>query len=145
MVDTTVIPELRRPLPNFEKWLDDHGHTERGNGFEALADLVRRTQDQTADGYNEDAKSLLRMWQGLSIAVVELCNIEHCKGRTPAQIIQLLPRALACAAFYSTASVLEEDSPWRSIAKILTEEFRFAVKEAADQHAERCAREREAV
>lgn len=134
---TEIIPELWRPLPNFRRWLDDHGHTERAGDFDALADLARRTQEQSADDFGDDAKSFLRMWQGLSIATVELCNIEHKHGRSGHDIIRLMPRALACAAFYSTASVLREDSPWRSIAKILIEEFRFAAKSAADQYSEK--------
>lgn len=129
--------EMRRPLPSFDKWLEDNGDGTRGDGFEAFADLAIRTQDQSALGLPYEAALLLRMWQGFQIATVEICNIQ-CRdfGATPEQIIQMMPRALACAAMYSTASVLVEDTPWRTIAKVLTEEFRFAAKEAADQMTE---------
>lgn len=122
-----------RPLPDFQRWLDEHGHSGRAPDFEAFMDLAKRTQTQTADHLDEDSKSFLRLWQGLSLAVVELCNVEHERGRDPAQIVQMLPRALACAAFYSTASILKDDAPWRSITRILNEEFRFGTKACADR------------
>lgn len=126
----------KRPLPDFQRWLDQHGHTERAEDFDALNDLAERTQRQSAEHLDANSKSLLRMWQGFSIAVVELCNMERQHGRNPSEIIALMPRALALAAFYSVASALPEETPWRSIVKILVEEFRFGAKEAADQYTE---------
>lgn len=131
-----TIPEMMRPLPSFDQWLTAHGNGSRGDGFEAFLDLTKRTQEQDGAGYDAAALSMLRMWQGLSIAIVELCNIEHQHGRKPIDIIQIMPRALACAAFYSTASVLGDETPWRSIAKVLAEEFRHAAKVAADEYTE---------
>lgn len=132
------IPEMARPLPKFDQWLTDHGRGKRGDGFEGFADLMERTQSQeVADALTPAEVSLMRMWQGLTFAVVELCQIECDHGRQPVEIIALMPRALACAAFYSTASVLKDDTPWRSIAKLLAEEFRAAAKTCADQQTER--------
>ena len=135
------IPELRRALPDFERWLDQRGHSGRAPGFEELADLAVRTQDEPPEHLDEDSRSFLRLWSGLLIAVVELCSIEQVHGREPHDIVKIMPRALACAAFYASASIFRDDTPWRTIAKILIEEFRFGAKEAADQHAERLARE----
>jgi hypothetical protein len=133
MTDSPVIPEMRRQLPSFDDWLTTHGNGKRGDGFEALTDLVRRTLE-TPDGAHltDDERSFLRMWKGMCVAVVELSNIEHQHGRTPEQIIQTMPRVLATAAMYSTASVLSGDAPHRSVAKLLTEEFRAAAKASAD-------------
>lgn len=127
-----VLDALNRPLPSFAKWLDDRNGGERGGDFEHFNDLARRTQDQTATGLNDDERAFLRMWQGMCVAVVELCNIEHKNGRGPDQIIQMFPRVLATAAVYAVASVVKDDAPFRTLAKIMTEEFRAAAKVAAD-------------
>lgn len=125
---------LRRPLPSFDQWLADNGDGTRGDGFEALQDLAARTLERPDLGLSFEEALLVRMWKGFLIATVEICNIQHNQfGAKPEQIIQMMPRALACAAMYSTASVLVNDAPWRTISKVLFEEFRFAVKEAADQ------------
>lgn len=128
------IPELdRRPLPTLKQWLDQHGDGSRGEGFAPLEELLRRGLDQKLPDLTPDQASYMRLWLGLQIAVVELSNIEVQKGRAPLQIIQTLPRALAVAAMYATASVLDDEAPLRAIAKILIEDFRFGAKEAADQ------------
>lgn len=128
------IPELdRRALPSLDEWLTTHGNGERGDGFDAFRDLARRTHVTTLHGHDAGSTAFLRMLTGMQIAVVELCNIEHQHGRLPHQIIATMPRVLACVAIYATASVLKDEAPMRRIAKILTEEFRFAAKEAADQ------------
>ena len=127
------IPELdRRPLPSFDKWLSDNGDGTRGDGFDAFNDLAKRTHENL-EGFTGDQASFLRIWAGLQIAVIEICQIERQRGRTPDQIILMMPRVLACAAMYSVASVVKEDAPMRQIAKIISEEFRFGAKEAADQ------------
>ncbi|KQZ00875.1 hypothetical protein ASD45_08410 [Pseudolabrys sp. Root1462] len=128
------IPELtRRPLPSFDEWLNTHGNGKRGDGFEAFRDLAERTHVQKLGAYDEATTSFFRMVTGFQIAIVELCNIEERFGRKPHEIISVMPRALACCAVYATASVLQDEAPMRRLAKILTEEFRFAAKEAADQ------------
>lgn len=131
-----------RPLPDFDKWLLARGHDTRGGDFEpflAMMDLVQRTQLQKAgDQHNDRERALLRMWQGMSFAAVELCNLEHQKHKRPAEEIAcLLPRAMGMAAFYAMASIVSDDAPMRSIAKVLIEEFRFAAKEAADDYTEK--------
>lgn len=123
---------LGRDLPSFEQWLSDNGNGSRGDGFEAFEDLIRRARKQDIEHLTEEEQSLARLWGGLSIAIVEICNIEHQRGRTAVEIIKLMPRALAIASVYATASVLVEDTPWRAVAKVLTEEFRWAAKTAAD-------------
>jgi hypothetical protein len=126
----------RRPLPSFDQWLAEKGNGHRGDGFEAFNDLAKRSHEKAApelDQFTGDEQSFLRMWLGLMIAVVELSNIEHQQGRTPAQIIKIMPRVCAAAAVYATASVVDDNAPMRKIAKIIIEEFRFAAKEAADQ------------
>lgn len=128
----THLSQMRRPLPSFDEWLADNGDGTRGDGFDAFVDVALRTQDQKATGLGDDETSFLRIWQGLCVAVVELCNIEARHGRTAEQIIQTMPRALAAAAVYATASVVSEGTPLRSVAKLLTEEFRHAAKVAAD-------------
>src|SRR5262245_29614209 len=99
-----MIPELKRPLLSFKDWLEQNADVARGEGFEAFADLVQRTQGQDISSLSPDEQALARMWAALGLAVVEVCNVEFAKfGRTEHQVIQLLPRALACAAFYATA------------------------------------------
>jgi hypothetical protein len=126
-------PILKRPLPSFEQWLTDNGDGSRGEGFDAFMDWASRTIEQRTSHLDFHAAALGRMLKGLVVATVEVCNIEHRNGLTPDQVVQLMPRAMACAAFYATASILQAGTPWRPIAKILSEEFRFAAKEAADQ------------
>jgi hypothetical protein len=137
-----LIPEMKRPLPSFDEWLTVHGNGKRGDDFEAMTDLVHRTL-ATPEGPNltPDERSFLRMWKGMCVAVVELSNIEHDAGRTPEQIIQTMPRVLAAAAMYATASVLSDSANYRQIAKHLIEEFRAAAKVSADQLTGRAERE----
>jgi hypothetical protein len=129
-----ISESMQRPLPSFDKWLTDHGHGERGDGFDALVDLARRTQEQKSPNMTPDELSFLRMWQGMLIAVVEICNIEHNSGRKPEEIICTMPRVLASAAMYATASVLASDADWRTSSRACSaDEFRAAAKIAADQ------------
>jgi hypothetical protein len=53
-------------------------------------------------------------------------------GRPPDEVVANLSRAFATATMYAIASVCKTDTPFRSIAKVLTEEFRAAAKVAAD-------------
>ena len=137
----SIFPEMRRALPSFAQWLEENGAGERGAGYEpfaAIADLAMRTLDSDAARASNCVTPrdlcFFRLWQGMLVAAVELCNIEHQKhGVEPSEIITLLPRAFAAGAMYAAASVLRADTPYRSLAKILTEEFRFAAKAAADQ------------
>lgn len=125
---------MMRTLPTFDQWLEQNGDGTRGDGFDAFVDQVRRTTERGALAHYDDAaQSLMRLYSGLSIAVIEACNIEIQKGRSPVDIAQLMPRALAMAAMYATASIMRADTPWRKIATILIEEFRWAAKEAADE------------
>lgn len=129
---------MRRPLPSFEQWLNDNGDGTRGDGFAAFVDVVERTIAVVpAAGLGEDEALFLSLWKGMGVAVVELCNLEHQRGVSPERIIKMMPRVLGAAAMYATASVLTDDAPWRRIATILIEEFRFAAKEAADQMTEK--------
>jgi hypothetical protein len=138
-------PEMARALPSFDQWLDRHGDGTRGDGFAGLVDLARRTIEQErATTFHLDELAFLRLWKGLLIAVVELCNIEAQRDRKVIDTIKLMARALGCAAFYANCSALKEDTPWRSLAKILNEEFRAATKLCADQYTEHQAREAEA-
>jgi hypothetical protein len=125
----------KRPLPSLAQWLDSKNGGKRAPGYEpfaALVDLAERTILQTDAGLPVEHACFLRLWQGMCIAAVELCNIEHEKDVGSGLIVTMLPRALACAAVYAVASVARDDAPLRDIAKLLTEEFRFAAKGAAD-------------
>ena len=129
---------MRKPLPTFNQWLAENGDGTKGDGFDAFVDVVQRTLETGAlPHYDETARSLLRIYSGIAIAVIETCNIERGKhGRTPADIVQLLPRALAMCAMYALASISKDDTDaadYRMMAKVLTEDFRFAAKECADQ------------
>ncbi len=125
----------KRPLPTLAQWLDQQNGGTRAADYQPMAalwDLAERTILQKGSGLPVEQASLLRLWQGFLIATVELCNIEDRKGVPMETIVATLPRALACAAVYAMASTAKEDAPMRDIAKILTEEFRFAAKTAAD-------------
>lgn len=131
-IDTIM---AKRPLPTLAQWLDQRNGGERAEDYEPLAaliDLAERTILQSDSGYPVEQACFLRLWQGMCIATVELCNIEHGKNVPMETIIASLPRALACASIYAMASVAGNDAPLRDIAKLLTEEFRFAAKAAAD-------------
>jgi antirestriction protein ArdC len=129
-----ITSEARRPLPTFRQWLENQSPGTQPPDFEAFADLAARTQDQSLDHLTEDAASFGRMWMGACVAAVELCNMEALKhGRSAEQVVATLPRVFACAAMYAVASIVTDDANFRSIAKVLTEEFRAAAKAAADQ------------
>lgn len=122
-----------RPLPSFLKWLESRDDGERGEGFKEFADLAARTQEQSLDHLEPHQASFGRMWMGGCIAAVELCNIEALKHNRPAgEIIATLPRVFAACCMYAMASVTKENTPYRDIAKIMSEEFRAAAKVAAD-------------
>lgn len=141
--DATVAFALlhKRPLPSFEQWLEANGDGTRGDGFEALAALARRAHAAEPPAHlTPDELSFLRMWMGMQIAVIELCNIEAQKGREPHQVIQTFPRVLGAAAFYAVASVMRDDANVRAMARVLLEEFRHGVNTCADQFGEARAR-----
>lgn len=135
----SLFPELSRPLPTFDEWLEQHGDGSRGDGFAAFATLAAQTQDQNATGLAEfsEAAIFLRCWQGMSVAAVEIAEIERKRGTPQEIIIALLPRAMAAACMYSCASVLKDETPWSEIAEILAGDFAFAAKECARQLQER--------
>jgi hypothetical protein len=125
----------KRPLPTLSQWLDAQNGGERAEDFDgltALTDLAERTILQPSSGLPPEQACFLRLWQGMLVATVELCNIEHNKAMSTETIVAMLPRALACAAVYAMASIVRDDAPMRDIAKVLTEEFRFAAKQSAD-------------
>lgn len=138
---TVLKDEVRgRKLPTLAQWLDQQNGGERGDDYEPMAammDLAERTILQSDSGMPVNEACFMRLWQGMCIATVELCNIEHNKGVPMEVLMAMLPRALASAAIYAFASVASEDTPLRDVAKLLTEEFRFAAKAAADGIMER--------
>lgn len=135
MTATLLESAMRRPLPTLSQWLDEKGAASRAEGFEeisALRDLAERTILQETGGLRVEEACFLRLWQGMCIATVELCNLEQVKKVPTETIITMLPRVLATAAMYAFASVASENTPYRDVAKLLTEEFRAAAKVAAD-------------
>lgn len=138
---TTAFDVHKRPLPTFKQWLEAHP-AERGKGFEAFADLAERTQRQPLDHLEPHQASFGRIWMGASIAAVELCQIEETEHDRPSEeVVCNLARAFATATMYALASICKEDAPYRSIAKMLSEEFRAAAKVAADTLIENATRE----
>lgn len=132
-----ILVELGRPLPSFKDWLEAEGvdlvEGDRG-AFADLLDLAERTVAQNPTGYPPEAMCFLRMWKAFCIATVEVCNSEWSRhGQNPATIAAMLPRVMASASMYGTASILRANTPWRDIAKMLTQEFSFGAKTAADQ------------
>lgn len=130
---TDIRDAAKRPLPSFAEWLEKANPDGKAPGFEGFADLARRTQEQDLQYLDPTTASFGRMWMGAAIAAVELCQMEMSKhDRPPGEIVAQLPRVFACATMYAVASILESDSPFREIAKMLSEEFRAATKVAAD-------------
>ena len=129
----SILDVTARQLPSFTQWLENRTPGTQGEDFAAFADLALRTQDQPLSHLSPEAASFGRMWMGACIAAVELCNMEALKhGRTPDQIVATLPRVFAAATMYALASICDADSPFRDLAKIVTEEFRAAAKTTAD-------------
>jgi hypothetical protein len=123
----------KRPLPSFEEWLSANSDGQRGDGFEAFADLTRRTQEQPLGHLKPHEASFGRMFMGASIAAIELCNMEAVKHKRPQEeIVATLPRVLAAVCMYAIASVAKDDAPYRYFSKMISEEFRAAAKVAAD-------------
>lgn len=141
---TTLRNSLDRPLPTFQKWLEDRGHSGLAGGYEGFApfvELMRREEARELTGLSEDELSFVRIWQGLGIAVTELCEIERKAGRSIHQVIQTMPRALGVCAMNVIASPLTEDAPFRKIVPILVEEFKHGAKLTADTLSEQYDRE----
>jgi hypothetical protein len=136
---SNILEINKRPLPSFKEWIEEHSPGTQADGFEALTDLVRRSVAGTdfKPGLTDQEKSFSRMWIGFCIACVELCNMEALTHERPeSEIIVMLPRVIATGAMYAIASSLQDEAPFRDIAKIVTEEFRAAAKVAADQLSE---------
>lgn len=133
MTTPSILAVSDRKLPTFKEWIETHSPGTQAEGFSDFADLAYRSQTQLRDDMTEQEKSFGRMWMGACVAAVELCNMEAIKhNRSPDDIVATLPRVFAAASMYALASVVREDTPWRDIAKILTEEFRMAAKTTAD-------------
>lgn len=129
----SILDVNKRPLPSFKEWIEEHSPGTQADGFEALADLAYRSQTQPLDHLTEQQKCFGRMWMGALVAAVELCNMEALKHKRPQEeIVETLPRVFAAAAMYAIASVCKTETPFRSIAKVIAEEFRQAAKVAAD-------------
>jgi hypothetical protein len=140
MSKTFLQDAVRRPLPTLAQFIDERNGGARAGDyaeFKALADLAERTLAQSEGGLPVEQAAFLRLWKGFSIASIELCNIERRKDVPVDVLIAMLPRVLACAAMYAFASVANEDTPFRDIAKVLSEEFRAGAKVAADGMMER--------
>ena len=128
-----ALDTMKRELPSFKQWIEEHSPGTQAAGFEALADLAYRSQATLRDDLSPSEKSFARMWMGACVAAVELCNMEAVKhGVSNDDIIALLPRVFAAATMYAIASACKETTPWRDIAKLVTEEFRAAAKTTAD-------------
>ena len=129
----TALDVTKRPLPTFRQWLDEHDPESRTADYQAFADLAQRTQLQPLEHLAPHQASFGRMWMGACVAAVELCNMEAIAHNRPNdEIISNLVRAFGTAAMYALASIAKPDTPFRPIAKALTEEFREATKIAAD-------------
>lgn len=131
----SIMDVNKRPLPSFKQWLDEHSPGTQADGFEAFSDLAFRAQSGSLKpGLTPQQESFARMWMGACVAAVELCNMEAVGHLRPeGEIIATLPRVFAAAAMYAMASVCKESTPWRDVAKLLTEEFRAGAKASADQ------------
>jgi hypothetical protein len=129
--DTPICKEIRRPLPTFHQWLVENGGTARDERFEALGDLARKLSELKPSF--DDQAALVRMWQGLLIAITELVHNEERLGRPFNHTLAMLPRALALAAMYGVTCGCKDETHWRGLAKLMTEEFRAAAKGAADE------------
>jgi hypothetical protein len=128
-----ILDVNKRKLPSFKEWIEEHSPGTQADGFEALADLAYRSQTQPLDNLTAQQKCFGRMWMGAVVAAVELCNMEALKHKRPQEeIIEMLPRVFAAATMYAIASACKPETPLRSIAKIVSEEFRQAAKVAAD-------------
>lgn len=135
----SILDVTKRPLPSFRQWLSEHSPGTQADDFEAFADLAARSQNQPLDHLTPTQASFGRMWMGACVAAVELCNMEAIKHDRPTdETISHLARAFAAACMYAFASAVKDESnpPWRSIARMMTEEFRHAAKTSADRLAE---------
>ena len=137
----SIVDVMDRPLPSFKQWIEEHSPGTQADGFAGLADLAYRSQVTVDPNLSPSAQAFARMWMGGCVAAVELCNMESVKHGTPeADIIALLPRVFAAASMYAIASACKETTPWRDVAKIVTEEFRAAAKKTADALSEQYPR-----
>jgi hypothetical protein len=137
---TVAIDPNARPLPDFQRWLDETSPGTKAPDFADFADLARRTRTQDVNHLAPHERAFVRMLSGAMIAAVEICNAEvMTHGEQQHDVIVRLPRVFACAIMYALASAMKRDTNFRQIAKVTTEEFSAAAKMAADQLSEQNA------
>lgn len=114
-----------RPLPTLDEYLDGA----RGEGFVDWAERMFAV----AETGSPEQRLLFRLLKVQMVAAVESLRQEDQADGDRIKMIQCLPRAMAVAAMYAFTSIVKDDAPHREFATVLTEEFRFAAKESADQ------------
>lgn len=107
-------------IPSLNEWLGDG---QRAEGFEQWVKLLLQTEHA-----DEDEQSALRFMQILGVAAIEGGNIETRRGRPFELTAAFLSRGMGAVCMVAIASCLREETPWRDVSIMLTEEFRLGAK-----------------
>lgn len=106
----------------------------RADGFKDFVGRMLVAEEAALNcGASPSEQMLLRLVRTQLVATMESLRIEEEKGGDVAVMATMLPRAMGVAAMNCLAGVLKQDAPARDFAVLLTEEFRFAAKQAAEQ------------
>ncbi len=117
-------------VPDLAEYIGDR----RANGFKDFVARMLVAEDAALKcGSSPSEQMLLRLIRTQLVATMESLRIEEEKGGDVVVMASLLPRAMGVAAMNCLAGLLREDVPARDFAVTLTESFRFAAKQAAEQ------------
>ncbi|MDP3407275.1 hypothetical protein [Bosea sp. (in: a-proteobacteria)] len=119
-----------RPMPNLAQFLGES----RGEQFEDYVAEMARNQAWADTAATAEERIMVRLLRVMGIAAIEgLREAEAAEGGDFVGAILQLARVMGHTALCATAGACREDTPWRELATILIEEFRFGADAAADQ------------
>jgi len=104
----------------------------RADSREEFEDLIKRTLAILPPSDACEA-STLRMVETFAVAMVETINAEKLLGKSRAETIVLMTRALGSLSFSLLCGHTTEGGPLRLVVTGLTESFRVGAKMAAHQ------------
>lgn len=121
---------IAKPVPSLAAYLGER----RADGFVDWCERMMAADDSMlkADA-SSTAQILIRLLRVQMVAAVESLRVEDEAGRDHVEMITHLPRAMGIVAMNALACILKDDADVRDFAVTITEEFRFAAKEVADQ------------
>lgn len=125
-----LLSSQARPMPKLAQFLGES----RGEHFEDYVAEMVRNQAWADTAATAEERIMVRLMRVMAIGALEgLREAEAAEGGSFEGAIIQLGRVMGNTALCATAGGCREDTPWRELATILIEEFRFGANAAADQ------------